>query len=532
MLSLRIDLLTGRYVASEFNDRTRAEWPPHPARVFSALVAAHYEGGPTEPQRRALRWLESQPGPRISFSKASARSLMTHYVPVNDKALSDAATVDNAWANLLAPGQTDKQRAKAEQRLRHAYAKTSAPDKKLAKNFAAAVRHVLPSSRTRQPRTFPSMTPEDPVVWLCWDAEPKPEVRTGLDALARMTVRLGHSSSLVALRWTNDTPSPTWIPDPDGNELLRWVGPGQLDALTALHAAAPAAEQRVMPYVVTRYRPVVATPARSTSSFASRFIVLQRITGARLPILATEAVAQALRGALMSHADDPPAPLISGHEPNGGPLQDDHLAVVPLPFVGHRHATGDLLGVALVPPADLELDALHPLYTAMARWEAATHAQGDGPRSTLTLGSLGSWMLERTIEIAPLHNLRESAWTRASTVWTSVTPMVLDRHPGSLDDGRASCRRRAINRAHTTIAAACRRIGVPEPEQIELRRAPFLRGSEPAERFARRRGSEDRRPLIHARLTFPHPVQGPVLLGAGRYRGLGLFRPTEDPLHG
>ena len=32
MLALRIELLTGRYVATAYDDRNTAEWPPHPAR--------------------------------------------------------------------------------------------------------------------------------------------------------------------------------------------------------------------------------------------------------------------------------------------------------------------------------------------------------------------------------------------------------------------------------------------------------------------------------------------------------------------
>jgi CRISPR-associated protein Csb2 len=34
--------------------------------------------------------------------------------------------------------------------------------------------------------------------------------------------------------------------------------------------------------------------------------------------------------------------------------------------------------------------------------------------------------------------------------------------------------------------------------------------------------------LTHVRLTFAEPVGGPVLLGAGRYVGLGLLRPERD----
>ena len=520
MIALRLELLTGRYVASEFNDRNRAEWPPHPARVFSALVAAHYEGGEPEQGEAALRWLEAQPPPQLCFSPASARDSKIHYVPVNDKAISDARQVENAWAKVFAAGDA-KQSAKAESQLAKAYAKVSAPDEKLSKNAPEVAAHLLPATRTRQPRTFPTVIPTDPVVHFVWEQAPTQAVRSGLDAIAAALVRVGHSSSLVAACWLDAAPEPTWVPDPKGGETLRWVGPGQLDALRALHGRAPYSEQRVMPFAVARYRPARRSVAIASSCFAANFIVLRRIEGPRLPIVATEALADGVRRALMSHADDPSPPLISGHERDGKPLERTHLAVVPLAYVGGRHASGDLLGVALVPPADASLDDLRPLFAAVGRWEAATGGDADEPRSVLTLGSLGRWLLERNLEIAPLRNLRESTWTRASRSWASVTPVVLDRHPGSLRRDREQ----AVQRMNATIATACLRIGLPAPIEIELSAAPFFRGSDKAARFRRRRGKDDPRPMIHARLRFEDEVVGPVLLGAGRFRGLGLFRP-------
>lgn len=530
MLTLRLELLMGRYVACTFNDRNRHEWPPHPARVFSALVTAYHDGDASPAQRRALQWLEAQPAPALSFSPAAARDLKTVYVPVNDKALSDTATVRSAWAGVLAPDLPPARRAKAEARLQTAYTKAGAPEDRLPKSFRETVAHVLPHSRTKQPRTFPSVTPHEPVVWLRFEHDPEPEIRAGLDDLLRQLVRLGHSSSLVAACVVEgEGPSPSWVPDPEGSHPLRWVGPGQLAALEALHAAAPYSEQRVMPYVVARYRPAGTRTTVVDSTFAAELIVLRRVDGPRLPLLAAEPLADAVRRALMHHADDPPAPLISGHDPAGGPLQHDHLAVVPLPFVDAPHATGDLLGVALVPPSSLGRDALLPLYTAIARWEAAHGERGDGPRSVLTLGRLGRWVLERSLDPSPLLNLRESTWTGPATQWASVTPMVLDRHPGALGDARPAKRRRAVRRAHQAIEAACVRIGLPPPQCIELDTAPYLRGSEPADRFARRRlDAADRRPRLHVRLSFAQPVRGPVLLGAGRYRGLGLLRPLPQ----
>ncbi len=536
MLTLRLELLSGRYVASEFNDRNAAEWPLHPARVFSALVAAHHEAGGSDAGAIALRWLERQPPPGLTFSPASTRDLATHYVPVNDKALSDATTVQNAWAQLLAPDLPPKRRAAAEAKLANAYAKSGAATEKLGKGFLASVEHVLPATRTKQPRTFPSVTPEDPVVSLTWAEDPPAEVLAGLQRLAAQLVRVGHSSSFVAAAFTQLATEPgpvlTLTPDAEGDEVLRWVSPGQLAALEALHAAAPYAEQRVMPYVVARYRATRPPTRTAATRFSSSFIVLRRVEGPRLSLTAGEAVAETVRRALMCHADDPPAALISGHEPDGKPLQADHLAIVPLAHVGDRHASGDLLGIALVPPAGLASADLQPLYTALARWEAAQASASDTPRAVLTMGTLGCWTLERCLDTPPLRNLEERTWTRPSTSWASVTPVLFDRHPGSIHDGRATHRRRAIERAHAILREACERIGLPAPVEIELSPAPFFRGSSNASQFGRRGTRADPRPRIHVRLRFAEPVRGPVLLGAGRYRGLGVFRPLGGHHHG
>lgn len=528
MLTLHLELLTGRYAACDLTDRNRPEWPPHPARVYSALVAAHYEGDRAPAAEAALRWLERQPPPALAFSPAHPRDLATHYVPVNDKALSDGATVDNAWAEVLTPDLPPKKQASAEARLAKAYAKAGELLPKPGKDFRKAVDHVLPATRTRQPRTFPTMIPEDPVVSLCWPDDPPDDVVAGLRSLCRQLVRVGHSSTLVAARITRDAPTPALTPDPEGTTQLRWVGPGQLDALDALHAVAPHAEHRVMPHVIARYRMPVAVSRRWSSSFSSRFIVLRRVEGPRLPLVAGEAVAETVRLALMSHAEDPCPPLISGHAHDGGPLQEDHLAIVPLAHVGDPRASGDLLGVALVPPAGSSSHALRRLHAALARWEAATSSSGDAPRSRLTMGRLGAWVLERCVDDSLLVNLRERTWTRESRSWASVTPVLFDRHPGPIYDARPDRRRDAISRAHAILAAACERIGLPAPEVIQLGPTPFLSGSTNASAFGRHGPRADRRPRVHVRLRFSEPVTGPVLLGAGRYRGLGLFRPLGD----
>jgi CRISPR-associated protein Csb2 len=91
MLALEVELLTGRYVAKQYDDHASAEWPPHPARVFSALAAAHFEdpveGDDRRKEREALDWLARQPAPSLHASGAARRSVLDAFVPTNDKSV-------------------------------------------------------------------------------------------------------------------------------------------------------------------------------------------------------------------------------------------------------------------------------------------------------------------------------------------------------------------------------------------------------------------------------------------------------------
>jgi CRISPR-associated protein Csb2 len=78
------------------------------------------------------------------------------------------------------------------------------------------------------------------------------------------------------------------------------------------------------------------------------------------------------------------------------------------------------------------------------------------------------------------------------------------------------------------IAESCRRAGLPAPVRIHAAGASAVDRIPPARAFQCR--AKERRPRAHLVLEFSHPVAGPVLLGAGRFQGLGLFVPVQDIL--
>src|SRR5690606_7274999 len=93
--------------------------------------------------------------------------------------------------------------------------------------------------------------------------------------------------------------------------------------------------------------------------------------GRMADIRAAAPVARAVRRTIMSGYQDaalgnviPPA--VSGHEADGSPTRDPHMAVVPLAFAGLPHADGRLLGFALVPPRGQDLLALPGFRQALA----------------------------------------------------------------------------------------------------------------------------------------------------------------------
>ena len=167
MLTLAVEFLTGGSVAARPNRREQAEWPPHPDRLFQALLAAWGRNEPpVEDERHALEWLEAldMDTLQVSAPLAHPRQVATVFVPPND-----ART-------------------------------TGKVGDKAPKGIRAAVQ-VVPALRTnRQPRAFPAVLPaaEPAVVRYVWSrALGLDQHRDALARLAREVTYLGHSHSLV-----------------------------------------------------------------------------------------------------------------------------------------------------------------------------------------------------------------------------------------------------------------------------------------------------------------------------------------------
>lgn len=522
MFAFGVRYLNGFVAAAERGDR--AEWPPHPGRVFMALAAAHFQTGADPAEREALLWLEAleQNGEPIApclvaSDKVYHRFVATHYVPVNDKA---------------------------------------GPSK--------SVLHSIPLTRNRQDRRFVRAWLNDDTVFLVWaDVDPDEPVRTALQGLCGKVTRIGHSSSLVQMWMAQavEVGEPNWFPNEDQAIVrLRLAPRGTLQNLEhryngatvetyagLLVSAADASDEKAQKIAKRRLKeefadgpPVQLRPvlgmyqgyaqSAATKSVATRVagtvfsphmttLRLERQDGPfrQLDLLSVLAVSQRWREALLSQSNDLTASartVLTGHDADGAPLQDAHLAFVPLGFVGHEHATGHLLGVAIALPKDLSGDDRHEILLAVARIRE------------LKLGRLGLWRVE-AISAAPVgKNIQAPTWTaypEGATHWSSVTPIVYDSHPKSKEKGAY------LDEIAGMIGRCCTRIGLPGPREVIVTPVSAHLGAPPAHDFPRlRRKDGSLRRHTHAILVFDEPVCGPMLLGAGRYRGYGLCRPMRE----
>ena len=488
MFALAWQYLTGRAVATDVADRQKAEWPPHPDRVLQALVAAWGAAGGDAVVADALRWLMAAGEPEIAvpFDVVRPEPVKT-YVPVNDVAKAGSGY-----------------------------------------DYREDPAGLLPSNRPRKERYFPAVIVGETCCALSWSAAPSPDHAAALKTLAEQVTHIGHSSSLVRMWVTDAPPPPTLRPAVGWGEFqLRVAYAGRLEELVARFAEGGPEWQRPPLARWQSYERIAAPAAEPTGEFDRRLLILRRTNGSPLTLTSAPALVAALRGLLIAAADSSPVAkrLISGHEADGAMLRDPHLAVLPLGFVtpvralqSRSFGDGRMMGLALALPLGLPSDDEQAVLHTIA---AAFRLEGTRER-TLHLGTAGALTVALDSMDVPPLTLRPEAWVAPSSEWASVTPIALDRSPprrhAELDQWAA-----------TQIAEACIRQGLGEPEEIALSGVPAWRGAPACREFpALFRKDGTRRWHTHARLRFRIPVAGPVVLGAGRYRGYGLFRPLSE----
>lgn len=587
MFTIAMELLAGRYTATRFNDRSVAEWPPHPARLYSAMVAAWADSDePDSDERAALRWLEDQGAPDIYCGEERRRTVVTHYVPVNDATALKPGVSTSTYAPLESARQAlaDAQRSgdgratqRAEAVLAKAHTKAvtdavraGALTGRETDSIADGILEVLPENRGKQGRTYPTVIPDEPTVWFVWpDAQASEEDRRALDALLERVARIGHSSTLVACRCDETGPgsSPVWVPgeSASGTRRVRVPRTGLIDRLELAFETHHGEEPRTLPAgMVSYHQPRQVRPQARRPRLGGDWYVLGFTDGKFPTATQALAVARATRNALLAHGDQPSPEILSGHQRQPGvtgptrPLERPHMAVVPLLNAGNPHSDGTIYGIALVLPHDCPAEDRQAVERALRAWVAAdehgeftlTLPAGSSRRAfRYKLADLGVERGKAGSEpewlSTALTNRRKTTtrgyWCRPAARWLTVTPIALDRFPGNLRTPKPEAGNRATAEAAAVVARACVHAGLvdrPEDVNVAIRLDAPLVGipASPAGRKTAGKGhfpgyqtgSGVPRACVHAEIEFAEPVQGPVLVGAGRYLGYGLCLPRDQ----
>lgn len=517
MLALEVEFLTGRCVATQRDNRSAAEWPPHPSRLFSALAAAFFECDFGTEERDALEWLERQGAPTVSIPRSSCRSSVAAFVPVND---SNDAYIKRKKTTIF-----------------------------------PKIDEGIEIRRNRQERFFPTLVPEEPRIVYCWQQEMPDQIvryRPALERLVANVTYVGHSSSLVRVAVCDTAPPPTLVPvdrTDEADVVMRVPGPRRLKVLQDAYEQSLRINRRVEPPEGI-FQPYARTDDKgylplAGSLFDDRLIVFRFRDGRRLPLHAVLSLTTVVRKALISVADEPGRGVpeaISGHRPDRSASQNPHLAIIPLANVGSRYSDGAILGFALVLPHRLadpsRADERRATLLAIAKLTDDPEKPLE-ERGVIWLGRMGVWRIERVTEESRYKTLQPERYTRPSRYWASITPVVFGKFPKRLDS----------DEARQLVCEHCRMIGLPEPRRVEIVPVSPILGVHPSAYFptlstqgkpvwtlfekGRHRlpsplpSEPQPRLRSHVLIEFEQPVRGPVLLGAGRYLGMGYCLPVR-----
>lgn len=468
MLEVAVELLHGIIRAASPDGNALAdgehqgEWPPSPARLFSALVAADGSGSRCSVTSGSeLCWLEAQAPPLIFASESGeveVSELAMRYVVLDKR--NEGSTQDYPLRTTF-PHRPGVRQSPRESTVRY--------------------------------------------VWL--DSDPPETVLHALRLRAARIGYLGCSDSPVRVCVDTVVQRPdgqAWIPDRDASFSLPVPFPGFLEALDEAFERWSAGGRSERFWIRTA-RSGYRAPGYPADSGEKSIVVWLRfdraVRGKHLVTLTTT-----LRAAVLARyqellgLDETVPSFLHGHrEPGEGTEQ---VCFLGLPHVGQSYADGRLFGAAVVIPPAVSRKETGMIFAALARMSTLTkRAWFDIPISFYG-GQPKPWAAN------------PSRWQSPAKRWVSATPVVYERWGKGYPDLEE-------------VARWCDHAGLPEPIAFGFKRTPLISGAldlHPAEVF---RPDKERRPYSHMWIEFAQKVAGPVVVGRGRYLGLGLMVPAD-----
>ena len=450
---------------------TRGEWPPSPARLFAALVAAD---GTRQVSRvtdgHELLWLEGLPPPAIHAQPEPChQKLQPRYVVEQRESFARKSV-----------------RGKPPELFSH---------------------HEYLGRVPALQRSGVRVSLRSPLVVYRWDVE-RPHEET-LMSLARRAARVGYLGAAdspvrirVAAALPQGTPVEVFFPDARGDVQIRVSRPGDVDLLDRMFdawqergASVTRSQFPALLHLAT-YRSPGAHKAMDHGEVVAWLRVQPAVSGRRISAVTALFKAAVLDRHQRMHGE--PAAILHGH---GFTRPGYDLArYLALPDVGYPRSRGRIHGLALWLPPESE-----HVHRQKAR------------EATVAIDGLVGHGIETAAE--PFGDeerpwaANHRRWRGPSATWVTAFPVIHERRgvPGLSEATRW-----------------CRHAGLPDPVAFRSSRTPLLPGAVDLAPVEVNRPGRPALPYSHAEFRFAEPIAGPVVVGAGRQRGFGLCAPVDD----
>lgn len=456
-----------------------AEWPPAPHRLFSALLAASHLGTRTlewsETKAQAFRWLEEVDPPEIVAPRAIPSTPFIVSVPNNDMDV-----IAREWAR----GKEGKKPSE------------------------------LRTLKTLRPQRIDG----DATIRYCWRLDDSGVARAHAEVLcaeARHLHHLGLGIDLVVglgriltQSQKDALPGDVWVADLGGRS-ARVPMRGSFDELVDRHKAflGRVSGKRFNPPTPPAVIRWVGYQRRAAgSSRRAHALVLTTADGAMASFDAKRTLHVAAWSRHAAHVaakrlgldDSFTNSFVCGHGEDDR-AKTRRLSYVPLPSVGHAHVDGRIRRMLIVEPFGNPDPRVTSIVRALAN---GGHLADDGEvKALLRPAGRGDDATQMIRYYGAL-----------ATTWGSVTPVLL---PG-LDDRRS---RKAVG----LVLKALGQAGYTTPVAgVSIQAEPVFAGAAMAREYIV--ADHLRRwPRVHVIVQFAEQVRGPVVVGAGRHSGLGVF---------
>jgi CRISPR-associated protein Csb2 len=484
--------------------------PPSPARLFQALVAGAGLSGSTclAKFEAALEWLEKRRPPLIAAPITANGQIFRNYVPNNG--------LDAVGGDVRRIG---------------------------------SIRTV----KVVRPLVFDAGIP----FLYGWTFDEDEESKSHAETLCALAERLYQFGRTVDMAWAggevlgdeeldarlSNYPGLVFRPSNSGSgRTLACPQPGSLQSLKDRYAASSqrfktekqgrVAKQRFSQPPKPRFGQVAYDSSPSLrvyelrdSTSGTSIWVWPLARASSLVVALRDGAVDRLRSAFPDRISEIERVLV-GRKANGaddGPTSL-RVRIVPLPSIGHHHADRGIRRVLVEVPAGgpLRADDVHWAFSGL---DLNVPESGDAVDLVLTPAADETMLAH--------YGTTGHVGFR---VWRTVTPVALPdpsrrrridptRVMAEAKDGAE--RAGEMARAAAAVAQALRHAGIrTRSDAIRVQREPFEANGERVEAFAPGTRFVKER-LWHVEITFNAPLEGPLVIGDGRFLGLGIMAPVQ-----